>query len=228
MVRCDEFYEKWQKSGNFCELNPKAAALIDRYLDELIKIETLEPMGSKDLSISERAARPLYQEKDLQVHDEAVKQVVALAATKKAEGKEPIITGPEVQEIIDKLKPDSVPAVTADTEEVTAASGEDELKRELCSAIVGVIAEYLVSNDLLKQEPVVSEEQAKALKFIVAELKRQERVSVLDVVKHEGLTAQELKALLKPLGIESKEMKIPAPRGRYFTRAMLPAMESLL
>ncbi|MGD0953110.1 MAG: hypothetical protein ABR985_12085 [Methanotrichaceae archaeon] len=99
MVRCKEFYEKWKKAGNFCEVNPKAAANIERYLDELIKIE---PIGS--VNISEGAARPLYQEKDSKVHDEAVKQVIALAVTKKADGKEPTVTAPEVKKIIEKVK----------------------------------------------------------------------------------------------------------------------------
>jgi len=36
MVRCDDFYKKWQKAGNFCEKHPSVASRIEGFLDNVI------------------------------------------------------------------------------------------------------------------------------------------------------------------------------------------------
>ena len=34
-MRCDDFYAKWKRCGNFCEKNPSTAARIEAYLDQI-------------------------------------------------------------------------------------------------------------------------------------------------------------------------------------------------
>jgi len=34
-MRCDEFYKKWQRCGNFCEKHPSTASRIEKYLDQI-------------------------------------------------------------------------------------------------------------------------------------------------------------------------------------------------
>jgi len=49
MVRCDEFYAKWEKVGNFCEKHPRTAERIETYLDEILKTLSEEVARSEIL-----------------------------------------------------------------------------------------------------------------------------------------------------------------------------------
>lgn len=116
MVRCDEFYKKFKKEGNFCGLNARTVQEIKRYL---ITMDDIEKRSIERIEISETAARPIAKlRKDEEAYDEAIKQVVALAATKKAEGKEPTVTAPEVVEIIHCLKSVQLPKLQVDVPSV--------------------------------------------------------------------------------------------------------------
>jgi 16S rRNA G966 N2-methylase RsmD len=42
MTRCDGFYEKWKKKGNFCGKNPKIAEYINKYLQQIEEFEIIQ------------------------------------------------------------------------------------------------------------------------------------------------------------------------------------------
>jgi ParB family transcriptional regulator, chromosome partitioning protein len=109
-MRCEEFYEKWQKAGNFCEKHPDTAARIESFLDlmiaelapEIAKSEILNtentPMGT---ILTERSSRPLISEKDPETRQEAIKQIVKVAEEKAMDGVKPQVTENEVRQILD-------------------------------------------------------------------------------------------------------------------------------
>ncbi len=113
MVRCDEFYQKWQKAGNFCEKHPDTAARIEAFLDmiveeleqEVAKSEILAPekppMGS---IITERASRPLISEHRPEIRREAIQQIVKAAEQKLIDGEKPQVTNKEVTRIVEEVK----------------------------------------------------------------------------------------------------------------------------
>lgn len=113
MVRCDDFYKKWEKAGNFCEKHADTAERIDAYLDLLpyfkektanseILSDPSEPMGT---IITERASRPLISLGDSEIRQKAIQQIVNISEQKKMDGQKPIVTTKEVERIISKLVP---------------------------------------------------------------------------------------------------------------------------
>ena len=113
MVRCDDFYRKWQKAGNFCEKHPDTAKLIEGYLDKILPL--LEEAATKsDIlndgkktmvpELSERASRPLISEKSPEVRKEAIQQIVKATEEKIIDGRRPQVTNKEVSDILDAVK----------------------------------------------------------------------------------------------------------------------------
>ena len=113
MVRCDDFYRKWLKVGNFCEKNPRTVEQIEVYLDKIVPL--LEELSAESeilnsgntaiaLELSETASRPLISEKDPEVRKEAMQQIVTLAEEKVMDGKKPQVTSREVAEILAEVK----------------------------------------------------------------------------------------------------------------------------
>jgi phage N-6-adenine-methyltransferase len=112
-MRCEEFYEKWKKAGNFCEKHPKTAGRIEKYLDlivteldkELAKSEIFQDDdGHMCPVISERASEPLVSENDTEVRQEAIHQIVKVAEEKYMDGVLPRVTRKEVEEILERMK----------------------------------------------------------------------------------------------------------------------------
>jgi len=67
-MRCDEFYQKWKKHPNFCEKSPESVRLIDFYLSTVDEVVTQDlDESAVYVGLSERAARPLFKEKDPKV-----------------------------------------------------------------------------------------------------------------------------------------------------------------
>ena len=67
MTRCDEFYEKVKKDGNFCGMSKSAYNEVLQYLE--FQQET-------DLSaLSEKAAKPLIREQDKEIREAAISTV---------------------------------------------------------------------------------------------------------------------------------------------------------
>jgi hypothetical protein len=108
MVRCTEFYAKWERNPNFCDKNPLTADRIDVFLDLLpiivsaaleseILSEDSEPMGT---IITERACRPLISIKDSKIRLAAIQQIVQIAESKKMDGLKPLVTTKEVEAIL--------------------------------------------------------------------------------------------------------------------------------
>jgi DNA-binding ferritin-like protein (Dps family) len=119
MVRCDDFYCKWQKVGNFCEKHPKTAERIEAYLNKILPL--LEELaaeseilndGSRAMApeLTERASRPLIYEKDPEIRQKAIKQIVKLAEEKVIDGKRPQVTNREVAQIVEAIKEPQPPA----------------------------------------------------------------------------------------------------------------------
>jgi len=115
MVRCDEFYEKWQKVGNFCKKHPDTATRIDAFLDQIVgeleKIVAQSEILKHDNTptvgiITERASSPLISEKDPEIRKEALEQIVKVAENKVMDGERPQVTEKEVTQIIEELKDD--------------------------------------------------------------------------------------------------------------------------
>jgi hypothetical protein len=113
MVRCDDFYRKWQKAGNFCEKHPKTAERIDIFLNEIIVELETEIAKSEILSgdsrpigpvLTEGASRPLIFEHDQNVRQKAYKQIVKAVEEKVIDCKRPQVTGREVESIIKEVK----------------------------------------------------------------------------------------------------------------------------
>ena len=113
MVRCDDFYRKWLKVGNFCEKNPRTVEQIEVYLDKIVPL--LEELSAESeilnsgntaiaLELSETASRPLISEKDPEVRKEAMQQIVTLAEEKVMDSKKPQVTSREVVEILAEVK----------------------------------------------------------------------------------------------------------------------------
>lgn len=113
MVRCDDFYRKWQKAGNFCEKHPRTAEQIDRFLDKILMTLEKEVAQSEILAfekpamaqiLTERASRPLISERNPEIRTEAIKQIVKAAEDKVIRGGKPQITNKEVSEIVFAIK----------------------------------------------------------------------------------------------------------------------------
>jgi hypothetical protein len=113
MVRCDDFYCKWQKVGNFCEKHPRTAEQIDAYLNKILPL--LEELaaeseilnnGSTAMApeLTERASRPLISEKDPQIRHKVMEQIVKVAEEKVLDGKRPQVTNREVSQIVESIK----------------------------------------------------------------------------------------------------------------------------
>jgi len=113
MVRCEEFYDKWKRVGNFCEKNPNTAGYIDRYLDELLEIREIqsEILGDSQKSndscvamatddLTERAVRPLAREKNREVKKLAVIKLTRIVEDNEKNGKKRRITAKEVEQVI--------------------------------------------------------------------------------------------------------------------------------
>jgi len=87
MVRCDEFYLKWDKCGNFCEKHPDTASEIEKYLDFQHEIENrgdIEPAVKAGISaISADALRPLLREPDPEIREETKTHVIKALESKK-------------------------------------------------------------------------------------------------------------------------------------------------
>lgn len=116
MVRCDEFYEKWQRCGNFCEKHPVTAAQIEAYLDQLAEVEEVMSSNCEDCFtdtaiatniITESACRPLIREKDDAIRREIIEQIVKKSITKAALGEKPAVTEKEVLAIARRIKRES-------------------------------------------------------------------------------------------------------------------------
>jgi len=120
MVRCEEFYSLYREQKNFCGLDSKTVARIDKYLDEMdhlrkiaAKSESSTVMGAPigDGSISESALRPLISIKDPTIHNYVAEQLVKLVAEKSGKkGKKSLIKSKEVQQIVDRCRNGAVMA----------------------------------------------------------------------------------------------------------------------
>jgi hypothetical protein len=111
-MRCPDFYKKWKEARNFCEKDPRTAERIDAYLGEIQRLDEISancsdeedfvPFG--DYEVSEGALRFLIYEKDQKIHDEAAKRLVKLAKRKYDKCGKSVVTGPEIQSIIARVK----------------------------------------------------------------------------------------------------------------------------
>jgi hypothetical protein len=113
MTRCNEFYSKFTKEGNFCKKYPGTVKRIEKYIDLMEELETeatrseilcdsSEPIGSV---LSEGASRPLYNLNDAD-RNKAIKLIIKKAEQKVIDNDERIaVTSKEVNEIVRTIVP---------------------------------------------------------------------------------------------------------------------------
>ena len=75
-MRCKEFYEKWERCGNFCEKHKDTAERIDKYLSFIEEIENKADIDEKTkqtiVAASEGVLRTLIEEKDEEIKQKAI------------------------------------------------------------------------------------------------------------------------------------------------------------
>lgn len=102
-MRCEAFYEKWKRCGNFCEKHPDTAEKIDKYLDLVQELADRGVPEERTMgAITERAARPL-----LAIQDENIRENAISSVQKAIESKKNPITG----KFTDKLTSEDVSAI---------------------------------------------------------------------------------------------------------------------
>ena len=106
MTRCNEFYSKFSKEGNFCKKCPGTVKFKEEFETKVAKSEILsdssEPIGSV---LSEGASRPLYNPNDAD-RKEAIRLIIKKAEQKVTDNDERIaVTCKEVNEIIRTIVP---------------------------------------------------------------------------------------------------------------------------
>lgn len=112
MVRCDEFYSKWRKAGNFCEKHPATAAAIDHYLDLLPEIENAienSPLLSKrklkgEQLITQSASRHLGSCTSDENLNRAIQKIIQKAETKVKRTGKAVVIGNEVRQIVHDIE----------------------------------------------------------------------------------------------------------------------------
>lgn len=116
-MRCDEFYEKWRRCGNFCEKHPDTAAEIEALLDFIDEIKERDNLseGAKAAfaETSARAVRPLIREKDTEIRDKAIESVGKAVES----GKNPVTgrfsskppTERDITSVIETIREDTQP-----------------------------------------------------------------------------------------------------------------------
>jgi hypothetical protein len=167
MVRCDDFYRKWQKAGNFCEKHPKTAERIDIFLNEIIVELEAEIAKSEILSgesgpigpvLTEGASRPLISEHDPNVRHKAYTQIVKSAEENVIDGKRPQVTNKEVAQIVREVRgeepePDLIAPKPTLAQEAAFQEWANDLQNKTC---VGALPKVVVDLfDLQKVKDVL-------------------------------------------------------------------------
>jgi hypothetical protein len=164
MVRCDDFYKKWQNAGNFCEKHPDTAERIDAYLDMLpyIKEKTANseiltdpsrPMGA---IITERASRPLISLVNSEIRQRAIQQIVNIAESKKMNGDDkPVVTTKEVEQVISELNGTTKPNTSKERYiSLAEFKRRQETSREMVYRIVEIDDPSIIPN-MIKTEVAI-------------------------------------------------------------------------
>ena len=123
MVRCKEFYDKWDRCGNFCEKHPDTAENIDQYLSLMEEAELV--LDTKDTGtingISEWSLQPLIRERDPDIRADAIRKSASVKKQKeKKYGKDSSkarVTQSEVKKVIAETKKEKIIQEDAISEE---------------------------------------------------------------------------------------------------------------
>jgi hypothetical protein len=115
MTRCDEFYDKVKRVGNFCDKAPRTFREINAYLNDVLPVIESEAARSEILEkedgaiaplLSEGASRPLIREQDPFIKAKAIKHIVKKAEENVMDGKNPRVVGRDVEAIIEFCRND--------------------------------------------------------------------------------------------------------------------------
>lgn len=103
-MRCEEFYAKWERCGNFCEKHPKTAEEIDTYLSFIEQLNEEEKRAFSPIPAT--TLRPLINEKDAEIKQKAIKKISEDVIGKQHAGRghKKQVTEKDIGGIIKKIK----------------------------------------------------------------------------------------------------------------------------
>ena len=118
-MRCDEFYEKWRKCGNFCEKHPDTAAEIEALLDFVDEINEREDLSDEAKAAfagtSARAVRPLIREPNPEIRDKAISHIGKTLTRKTPQGGQYTkhVTERDVSDVLEGIRKEVEPFTEA-------------------------------------------------------------------------------------------------------------------
>jgi hypothetical protein len=151
MVRCEDFYKKWEDNPNWCEKCDETVRRIDLYVD-LVKEHP--PIGG----ISEGATRPLFRIKDPIIKERAIAHIEKALTPRGRDGRAPKLTTKDIEEII----------VDADVEVRNEAMDKEiaEIKAEEERTGIHAITQDEVDKLLDSPDPHTEKEVDEALRAV--------------------------------------------------------------
>lgn len=103
MTRCIDFYEKWEKEPNFCEMTASSMSRINGYIELIEKLEKEYDLPRKLTigKLSEGAARPVATLRDGEFKNAAVK--IIAARLRAPAGQTYPLRGTAIKDMVDSL-----------------------------------------------------------------------------------------------------------------------------
>ena len=137
MVRCEDFYKKWEGNPNWCEKCDETVRRIELYVD-LVKEHP--PIGG----ISEGATRPLFRIKDPAIKERAISHIEKFMSHNGRNGRVPKCTTKDVEGIIDDAE---VELRNERTYGSIAESGQDEVDEIISQPTEDELNEQIQTED---------------------------------------------------------------------------------
>ena len=137
-MRCEAFYDKWKRCGNFCEKHPDTAEKIDRYLDLVQELaERGVPEERTIGALTEGAARPLLSIQDEETKQKGISHIETALNRKTPQGGDyhKQLTSNDVENIVKKEGSRDIPQL------FTSESDEWYTPPEIISAVLNVFGD---------------------------------------------------------------------------------------
>jgi|WetSurMetagenome_2_1015567.scaffolds.fasta_scaffold21553_3 hypothetical protein len=158
MTRCDEFYRKFGREGNFCKKYPSTAKRISKFMvlreeiaEEASKSELLNGEDGPNVNeiLSEGASRPLASIKTEESHKRAITMIVQCFEQKFMNDAEPLsLTYREVQQIVREIVPPKASKASKDKFKM--------IKTKLDAALKDEIPDEAIDPTIVKIDDIIS------------------------------------------------------------------------